>query len=160
MDFLKKFLPSVTAQAHCDVPCGIYDPTAAKVAAKTVARMVDQLEALELPKNWNDHHEAISFSHMVARRVAVKEQHAESCKRELEILWSDFFKAEHLAKLPQLHDIFWKAVKLCSKNKQEINKESAAQLVAAVDEVAKMFYEAKGAPERFDAYKLITDKLY
>jgi nickel superoxide dismutase len=159
MDLLKKFLPSVTAQAHCDVPCGIYDPTAAKVAAKTVARMVDQLEALELPKDSGDHHAVLSFQHMVARRVAVKEQHAESCKRELEILWSDFFKAEHLAKFPQLHDTFWKAVKLCSKNKQDVSKDAAAGLVAAVDEIAKMFYKAKGAPERFAAYQRITDAL-
>ena len=77
-----------------------------------------------------------------------------------EILWTDFFKSEHLVKFPSLHEDFWKAVKLCSKNKQEINKEAAAQLLEAVDGIAKMFYEAKNVPERLGAYKEITDKLY
>ena len=157
---IKDFLPNITAQAHCDVPCGIYDPTAAKVAAKTVARMTDQIAAFELPKDLTDRHGLETYVSAVARRVKTKEEHAETCKRELQILWSDFFKPEHLEKFPQLHDIFWKALKLASKTKQEVNIDSAAQLVAAVDEIAKIFYEAKGDAERFNSYKNVTDKLY
>ena len=159
-NILNKLIPEVTAQAHCDIPCGIYDPTPAKIAAKTVARMVDQIEALELPKDMDDKHAVLSYGHAFARRVTVKEHHAEMVKHELQILWSDFFKPEHTEKWPNLHGMFWNALRLGSKNKQDIDKEAAAQLVVAVDEIAKVFYEAKGDPARFEAYKLITDKLY
>jgi nickel superoxide dismutase len=94
------------------------------------------------------------------RMTQVKEEHAQLCKKELLILWTDFFKPEHLEKFPELHEIFWRAAKLCSKNKQEVNPELSQQLVEAVDEIAKIFYTVKEAPERFEAYKTITDKLY
>lgn len=152
-------LPSVTAEAHCDVPCGIYDPTPAKIAAKTVVRMVMQLDELAVPKE-EDAHALNHYHGAVMRRIATKEEHAEKCKKELLILWTDFFKSEHLAKFPDLHEKFWNATKLCSKNKQDVDKESADKLIVAVDEIAKMFYEAKNDPNRFDAYKEITDKLF
>lgn len=161
---LSKLLPVVRAEAHCDIPCGIYDPTPAKIAAKTVARMVDQLNELAsktpIKLMIEDANARLQLQNSIVRRTAVKEEHAQKCKDELLILWTDFFKPEHLTKFPNLHETFWKAAKLCSKNKQEVNAEAAAQLVTAVDEIAKMFYEAKGAPERYDAYKTITDKLY
>jgi len=159
---MKKFfhLPTVIAEAHCDIPCGIYEPTPAKIAAKTVLRMTEQLNAFELPKNWEDNHERLHYLNGVSRRVAVKEAHAEICKKELSILWSDFFKPEHLEKHPELHELFWNAEKLCSKTKQDIDEEAAKKLAEAVDSIAKIFYEVKNVPERFDAYKLLTDKLY
>lgn len=156
---LTKILPEITAFAHCDIPCGIYEPTPAKIAAVTVRRMVEQIESIEKPKD-ADKSMVAHYHNDVVRRIQIKEEHAQLCKKELLILWSDFFKPEHLEKFPQLHDTFWKAVKLCSKNKQELNRELAQQLVDAVDEIAKIFYTVKGAPERFDAYKTITDKLY
>ena len=157
--FLSKILPEITAEAHCDIPCGIYEPTPAKIAAVTVRRMVEQIESLEKPKD-SDTEKILHYHNDVGRRIAVKEEHAQLCKKELLILWTDFFKPEHLEKFPSLHETFWKAAKLCSKNKQEVNRESAQQLVDAVDEIAKIFYTAKGAPERFEAYKTLTDKLY
>lgn len=158
--YLSKLFPTVSAEAHCDIPCGIYEPTPAKIAAKTVARMTEQLVAFAPPKNWDDAHERLHYMNGVSRRVAVKEAHAEICKKELAILWSDFFKPEHLQKYPNLHELFWNAEKLCSKTKQDVDEDAANKLVDAVDEIAKIFYEAKGAPERFEAYKAITDKLY
>lgn len=157
--FLSKFLPEITAEAHCDIPCGIYDVTPAKIAAMTVRRMAEQIKAIEKPKE-NDSEAILHYHNDVGRRIAVKEEHAQLCKKELLILWTDFFKPEHLEKFPQLHDAFWKATKLCSKNKQEVDPGLAQQLVDAVDEIAKIFYEAKGMPERFDAYKTLTDKIY
>jgi nickel superoxide dismutase len=157
--FLSKILPEITAEAHCDIPCGIYEPTPAKIAAVTVRRMVEQIESLEKPKD-SDTEKLSHYHNDVGRRIAVKEEHAELCKKELLILWTDFFKPEHLEKFSNLHETFWKAAKLCSKNKQEVNRETAQQLVDAVDEVAKIFYEVKGTPERFEAYKTLTDKLY
>lgn len=167
MDFkkrLSKILPVVIAEAHCDIPCGIYDPTPAKIAAKTVARMVDQLNELAsktpIKLMMEDAQARLQLQNSIVRRTAVKEEHAQKCKEELLILWTDFFKPEHLAKFPNLHETFWKATKLCSKNKQEVNADAARDLVNAVDEIARMFYEVKGAPEKFEAYKAITDKLY
>lgn len=159
-----KILPTVKAEAHCDIPCGIYDPTPAKIAAKTVARMTQQLEELELPKDINDKTAdktaLLQYTNRVVRRIAAKEEQTQLCKNELSILWTDFFKPAHLEKFPKLHEAFWKATKLCSTNKQEFCTEHAKELLDAVDEIAKMFYEAKGVPERFKAYKEITDKLY
>jgi nickel superoxide dismutase len=77
------------------------------------------------------------------RMIAVKEEHAQICKKELEILWSDYFKPEHLEKFPKLHDTFWKAAKLCSKNKQNVDAAAAAELQAAVKEISDMFYATK-----------------
>ncbi len=157
---MMNFFPKIIAQAHCDIPCAIYEPTPAKIAAKTVARMIQQLKELELPRDIMDKDSLLQYFNSVARRIKNKEDHAELCKKELEILWSDFFKEEHLEKFPNLHELFWKAVKLCSQNKQEVNETAAKKLLDAVDEIAKIFYEVKNVPERFKSYKEITDKLY
>lgn len=155
-----KFIPKISAKAHCDIPCSIYEPTPAKIAAKTVARMVQQMKELKLPGNIMDKDALLQYFNFVARRIKNKEDHAELCKKELEILWSDFFKAEHIEKAPNLHELFWEAVKLCSQNKEEVNEEAAQKLLDKVDEIAKIFYEVKEVPERYQAYKEITDKLY
>ena len=154
-----KIFPKIIAQAHCDIPCGIYEPTPAKIAAKTVLRMAEQLNELEMTDH-SDKNARLQYLNSVSRRISAKEEHAQLCKKELEILWSDFLKPEHLEKFPKLHENFWQAAKLCSKNKQEINIEAAKKLVEAVDEIAKIFYEVKNAPEKYEAYKTITDKLY
>lgn len=156
-------LPEVRAEAHCDIPCGIYDPTAVKIAAMTVLRMVLQINELHPPSGFPLNFDLAvmkAMANSMARRVAVKEEHAALCKKELLILWTDFFKPEHLEKAPHLHEMIWQAAKLCSKNKQEASEEAARQLVAAVDEIAKLFYEIKGMPERYAAYQTITDKLF
>lgn len=156
---LSKILPVISAEAHCDIPCAIYEPTPAKLAAQTVLRMVLQIKELKQPTDISK--EAMDvYLNSVSRRIAVKENHSQICKNEILILWSDFFKPEHLAKYPNLHEIVWKAVKLCSKNKQEISEEAVKQLVEVVDEIAKIFYEIKNTPEKYEAYKKITDKLW
>ena len=156
---LTKFISTISVDAHCDIPCGVYDPTPAKIAAKTVQKMVMQINELKAP-DMMDELAIKSYFNSIRRRVAVKENHAELCKKELQILWSDFFKPEHVEKYSNLHDMFWKALKLCSKNKQEINTDAAGDLVKAVDEIAKMFYEIKNSPDKYDAYKKITDTLF
>ena len=161
--YLSKILPEVIAEAHCDIPCSIYEPTPAKIAAMTVLRMVLQINELQPPSGFPatiDIDAMKVLQNSLLRRIGVKEEHAQLCKKELLILWTDFFKPEHLEKFPKLHDIFWKAAKLCSKNKQEVNEDAARELAAKVDEIAKIFYEAKGAPERYEGYRTITDKLF
>lgn len=156
--YLSGFLPVVTAEAHCDIPCGVYDPTAAKLAAKTVARMAMQIGDLKEPAG--DAKALMEYHNHIARRVKVKEDHAELCKKELFVLWADFFKPEHLESYPDLHDIFWKAIKLAGKNKQGVDVKLAEELCEDVDSIAKIFYEVRKAPEKFEAYKVVTDKLW
>ena len=135
--FRRLLEPTTIAYAHCDIPCGIYDPTPAKIAADTVAKMVEKINAL--PAGAAD----TATRNSIVRMVTVKEQHAEICKKELQVLWSDYFKPEHLAKFPNLHDSFWKALKLASKNKQNVDAAAAADLQAAVKEISDMFYASK-----------------
>lgn len=141
--FLKSLfntLPSQTVYAHCDIPCGIYDPTSAQTAAKTVLVMVQKLKALKAEPGTEDELQA---RNSFVRMVTNKEEHAGICKKELLILWTDYFKPEHLDKFPALHDKFWQAAKLCSKNKQNIDEAAANQLVTVVDEIAEMFDQSK-----------------
>ena len=127
-------LAPVTVHAHCDIPCGIYDPAGAVLAAKTVARMVELITTTEIGGP-ADH----AGRNKVARCIAVKEQHAELVKREVQVIWSDYFKPEHLAKVPDLHDQVWKLLKLASKNKQNVDHAAAAELVAATEAFAAAF---------------------
>ena len=162
-NYLSKIIPEVVAEAHCDIPCGIYEPTTAKIAAQTILRMVMQMGELHPPEGFPasfDLGAMKAMANSMVRRVIEKEEQAEICKKEIVILWTDFFKPEHVERHPHLHDMFWKAAKLVSKNKQEVNEDAARALVAAVDEIAQVFYEVKGVPERYDAYKILTDKLF
>lgn len=131
------FLPARPVYAHCDIPCGIYDPHSAQLAAKTVLTMIQKIN--QLPKENPTVNDRNSF----VRMVMVKEQHAEACKKEVLILWTDYFKEEHLGKFPNLHDLVWKTTKLCSDNKRMVDEEKAQELVEAVDKIAEMFAATK-----------------
>lgn len=130
-----------TAQAHCDVPCGIYDPTSAKIAANTVLTLTQKMEALTPPSN-GDKQAQLAYENTVTRMILVKEQHAEICKHDLLVLWTDYFKPPMLEKYPDLHTTVWNATKLCSKVKQEVNVQAAQELMQAVDRIAEMFYSS------------------
>ncbi len=93
----------------------------------------------ELPKENPTVQDRNSF----VRYVWTKEEHARKCKEEILSLWTDYFKPEHFEKFPNLHETFWKAAKLCSKNKQTVSLETAEELVKAVDEIADIFYKTK-----------------
>lgn len=135
---LLSILPSQKIYAHCDVPCGIYDPKPAQIAAATVMKMVEKILALPQDNEWETRNNFV-------RMVVTKEEHAQKCKEELLILWTDYFKPQHLEMFPDLHDTFWKAAKLCSENKQHVSKESAQELIDAVNHIAEMFEKAKAA---------------
>lgn len=135
-------LPLRSASAHCDVPCGIYDSKAMQIAAATVLVMVQKINALEKPedgdkKNW------LNYKNSITRMIWTKEEHARKCKEELLILWTDYFKQEHLEKFPDLHNIFWRTAKLCSQNKQEISEDTAQELVDATSSIADIFQKTK-----------------
>ncbi len=123
--------------AHCDIPCGIYDPISAKIAAQTVLKMVMRIQAA-------DGGSGAEAQNTMGRYIAVKEQHADLAKKELDILWHDYFRPDHLEKHPDLHEMIWNANKLASKNKQSVDLEAAKDLVSTVDKIAEVFWSTKG----------------
>ena len=131
----RSLAPRISVHAHCDIPCGIYDPAGAVLAAQTVAKMVDLIGTLD----GNSPADRNKF----VRCVAVKEQHAEIVKHEIQVIWSDYFKPEHLERYPDIHDRTWKILKLAGKNKQNIDAQAAAELEAAVKEFADIFWSTK-----------------
>jgi nickel superoxide dismutase len=140
---LAALAPSRTVHAHCDIPCGIYDPHGAEIAAKTVSKMVALINDAVAVAGQGGQVE-LESRNKVIRCVKVKEEHAELCKRELQILWSDYFKPEHVEKYPDLHDRFWKALKQAGKCKQSVDAAAAAELEAQVAAIADIFWATKG----------------
>jgi len=141
MSALTRWLaPKTVARAHCDIPCGIYDPHGAEIAARTVARMVELIGQLPSDPSTAP---SVADRNKFVRYVAVKEQHAELVKREVQVIWSDYFKPEHLAANPDLHTTVWDILKLAGKNKQSVDAEAAAQLEAAVKSFGEMFWATK-----------------
>ena len=133
-----------TIQAHCDIPCGIYDPHAAQIAALSVIRMNQLINDLPKPTAGTDDKVRETYVHQLSRYVKVKEEHAEICKHELRVLWGDYFKPDHLKQFPDLHTQFWDAMKLTSKCRTEVNLDAANQLLAKVQQIAEMFWKSKG----------------
>jgi nickel superoxide dismutase len=133
------------AYAHCDIPCGIYSPHPSAIAAETVERMVQLITLLELPKEGALNEEWMEYHNTFTRLVKIKEEHAELCKREIQILWTDFFQETHLAEVPDLHTKIWKATKLCSRNKQHVDPEAAKELRIAVEEIGEIFLHVKAS---------------
>lgn len=130
------------AEAHCDAPCGIYDPSSARVAAEAALSMTKKILALTAPDG-SDAKATAAFHNTMTRYILVKEQQAHLAKEELLILWTDYFKPVHLEKYPNLHDTFWKAAKLCSAVKVEVSLEHANELMAAIEEIHGIFWATK-----------------
>ena len=130
-------------EAHCDIPCGIYDPISAKIAAQTVQKMVQRVQALEKPAANADATARSAYENTMSRYITVKEEHAELCKRELRILWADYFRPEHVEKYSDLHTTIWNAEKLAGRNKQTVDMDAAKELVATVDRIAEIFWATK-----------------
>lgn len=121
--------------AHCDVPCGIYETDSMKHAADTTLKMIEKIEALGEIDSVEKHNNFV-------RMVATKEKHAQKCKQEIYILWSDFFKPEHVSSNPKLHETMWMAAKQCSKVKQSVSKEECQKLIDMVHEIVHIHAEA------------------
>lgn len=138
LNLISKILPEEKAYAHCDVPCGVYDPASAKIAAKAVVSMIDKINnSSDIDEKNPD--SVREFHNSMTRYVIVKEQQAEICKKELLILWTDYFKQEHLKMFPDLHDTFWKATKICSEAKRTAKKEVGEELMQSIYKITEMF---------------------
>ena len=130
------------AHAHCDGPCGVYDPASARVHAEAVLSMTKKILELKMPET-NDEQALLGYHNTLTRYILIKEQEAQKAKDEILILWTDFFKPAHLEKYPELHDTFWQAAKLCSATKVEVSLEKAEQLLDSVRQIHEMFWAAK-----------------
>ena len=130
------------AEAHCDIPCGIYDPIAAKIAAQTVQKMVLRLQALERAGPNADAATVQDYTNKLTRYVAVKEEHAEIVKKELSILWADY-GWPNLAADFDLAGSFNQALKLAGRCKQNVDMAACEELVATVDTIATAFWATK-----------------
>ena len=136
MSLLARILhPANTAYAHCDGPCGVYDPASARIAAEAVLSMAKKLGDLQ----GND----LATENTRSRFIAIKEEQAQLAKQELLILWTDYFKPPHLEANPDLHTTFWNAAKLCSQNKVEVNVEAAQALVDTIRGIHDIFWASK-----------------
>ena len=132
---LARFLrPKTTVSAHCDLPCGIYDPAQARIEAESVKAIVEKYESNEDPV-------------FRARALIIKEQRSELVKHHLWVLWTDYFKPPHFEKYPQLHQLFNAATKLAgaSGTKGGVDAAKADELLAKIDEISKIFWETKNA---------------
>lgn len=124
------------AKAHCDIPCGIYDPIVAQINALTVVRMMDLMAALE--------GEGLAYENSMSRYIAVKEEHAEKVKNEIRVIFGDFIKDTHVKQYPELPNLFHEIMQLGSKGRQTADREAGLALVEAVNKFAEIFWAIKG----------------
>ena len=134
--------PATEADAHCDGPCGVYDPASVRIAAEAAVSMTKKILALTPPSD-NDSAAWAAYNNTLSRYVAIKEEQAHLAKTELLVLWTDYFKPPHLEQFPNLHDTFWKAAKLCSSVKVEVSAQHAEELMEAVKEIHDIFWKSK-----------------
>ena len=140
---VKEWFPAEAVEAHCDGPCGVYDPASARITAEAVLSMTNKILALQ-PPDGSDVAAMAAYANTVSRYVAIKEEQAHETKEHLLVLWTDYFKPEHLDKYPDLHETFWNAAKLCSACKVGVSVDDANALLAAVENIHNMFWDSKG----------------
>ena len=127
--------------AHCDGPCGVYDPASARIAGEAVQSMTKKMNALaDSDADCN----SAGYINTMSRYAAIKEEESQKCKDELLVLWTDYFKPVHLESNPELHNTFWIAAKLCSACKVEVSETHAQELMDAVEEIHNLFWKTKG----------------
>jgi nickel superoxide dismutase len=124
--------PRRVVHAHCDLPCGVYDPAQARIEAESVKAVQEKYQG----------NEDAAFR---ARALTIKEERADLVKHHLWVLWTDYFKPEHLEKHPQLHELFWAATKEAGASKKSEDPAQGQKLLDAIDEIAKVFWETKAA---------------
>jgi nickel superoxide dismutase len=127
-----RFSPPRIARAHCDLPCGVYDPAQARIEADSVKACMEKFNGSEDPV-------------FKERATFIKEERADLVKHHLWVLWTDYFKPEHLEKHPQLHDVFWKATKAAGESKKTNDVAVADRLLENIKEIDRIFWETKKA---------------
>lgn len=126
------FAPTITVYAHCDLPCGVYDPAQAKIEAQSVKAAMEKYNASSDPD-------------FKARAVAIKEERSHQVKEHLWVLWTDYFKPNHFEAYPNLHSLFNEATKLAGATGTKGSNDVAVaeKLLAKIDEIADIFWATK-----------------
>ncbi len=124
------FVKVATVHAHCDLPCGIYDPAQARIEAQSVKACQEKYQASDDPV-------------FRQRAVQIKEERADLVKHHLWVLWTDYFKPEHLDNHPGLHQLFWDATKAAGAAKKSLDPADGQQLVDLIDQIAAIFADTK-----------------
>jgi len=139
---VKKHFPAQKVKAHCDGPCGVYDPASGRIAAEAVLSMTKKILALELPET-HESPAVAAYHNTMSRYIQIKEEQAHMAKTELLVLWTDYFKPVHLEQYPDLHNTFWQAAKLCSACKVGVSQDDAEALMAAIENIHNIFWATK-----------------
>lgn len=134
----EKQLNIASASAHCDIPCGIYDPSTAIIATLTVIRCMDLIAELE------GENLSLAQQARLSRLIAQKEEHAEKAKQEVRIIWGDFFKQPQFEKHPNIHEVTHNIMLAGSKCRQEIAQSHGDELLKLVNQFAEIFWDTKG----------------
>ncbi len=132
LTLVDRISPPERVSAHCDLPCGIYDPAQARIEAESV-------------KGIQEKYQASSDDAFKTRALAIKEERAELVKHHLWVLWTDYFKPPHLEKYPQLHQLFWDATKAAGATKSSVDPASGQKLLDSIAEIDTIFWETKKA---------------
>jgi nickel superoxide dismutase len=127
---LDRAAPPTTVFAHCDLPCGVYDPAQARIEAQSV-------KACQEKHNGTDDHD------FQTRAITIKEERADLVKHHLWVLWTDYFKPEHLKDHPDLHELFWKATKTAGEAKKTNDESVGQRLIDEIDKIAEVFWATK-----------------
>lgn len=126
MSFFSRLLPATTVYAHCDLPCGVYDPAQARIEATSMLAIATKAADNAEP----DFH---------TRAIIINEQRAELVKHHLWVLWTDYFKPEHLEAYPELHDLFWRATKQAGAARHHMSVEASKKLLGLIAEITTIF---------------------
>ena len=123
-------VPPRSVHAHCDLPCGVYDPAQARIEAESVKAIMEK-------------HNSSSDEEFRVRAIQIKEERADLVKHHLWVLWTDYFKPDHLEKYPQLHELFWKATKSAGESKKTTDVAVGQRLLDEIAEITQIFWETK-----------------
>ena len=131
---MRLFFRSTTAAAHCDLPCGVYDPAQARIEAESVKAIMEKYQGNEDPV-------------FRTRALIIKEQRAELVKHHLWVLWTDYFKPPHFEKYPELHGLFNEATKQAgaAAGKGKVDPAEGQKLLDQIAQISDIFWETKKA---------------
>ncbi len=132
--------PAETAYAHCDLPCGVYDPAQARIEAESIKAIQERYQKADSMKS-----AAETVEDYRARCLNIKEMRADLVKEHLWVLWTDYFKPPHVEKYPQLHQLFWDATKEAGLAKKSQDPAQGEKLLGLIKQIDTIFWETKKA---------------
>ena len=141
---IDRIFPPQTVFAHCDVPCGIYDPHQVQLAAHTVLRMTNMIDELQASSAEPPFEERKRIISQIARLTKVKEEHAELVKHEIRVIWGDYLKDEHIKKHKSIHRLVFGIMKQASAARQNVDIKASNELLVMVQKFAEIFWQIKG----------------